>query len=78
MQIIKSFTDIAERKKRELDIDDDHKEIASINDDTFQKILDGSVSNIFKDIMSLNEHKLKENMEDDCTYKKLKYSQAIN
>lgn len=77
MQIIKSFTDIAERKKRELDRGEDHLEIYSVNDDTFQRIIDGSVSNIFKDIIALNQHKLKENLDDEAAYKKLKYSQAV-
>ena len=36
MQIMKSFTDIAERKMRELDQQEDYKEVNNINDDTFQ------------------------------------------
>ena len=42
-----------------------------INDDKFQKIIDSSVGNIFKNIMALNAHHVKTDCQD--TYKKIKY-----
>ena len=73
MQIVKSFTDIAERKKRELDQGEDLQQINAINDETFQKIIDGSITNLFKDIIAMNQSKLCVE-EDKEVIKKLHFS----
>lgn len=59
MQIARSFSEIAERKMKELDDNRDCLQINLINDDKFQKIIDSSVGNIFKNIMALNATTIK-------------------
>ena len=56
---------------KELDDDRDCLQINLINDDKFQKIIDSSFGNIFKNIMALNAHQVKNDCAD--TYKKIKY-----
>lgn len=75
MQIARSFSEIAERKQKELDDDRDCQQINMINDDKFQKIIDSSVGNIFKNIMALNANSVKNDCQD--TYKKIKYQEAV-
>lgn len=75
MQIARSFSEIAERKMKELDDNRDCMQINLINDDKFQKIIDSSFGNIFKNIMALNVNQVKNDCVD--TYKKLKYQEAV-
>ena len=76
MQIARSFSEIAERKMKELHDNRDCLQINLINDDKFQKIIDSSVGNIFKNIMALNAMTIKGDCKD--TYKKIKYQEAVS
>lgn len=66
MQIMKSFTDIAERKMRELDQKRDYLEVNNIDEENFNHLVEGSVGSIFKDLISLHQQELKqdENAKD--------------
>lgn len=63
---MKSFTDIAERKMRELDQKRDYLEVNNIDEENFNHLVEGSVGSIFKDLISLHQQELKqdENAKD--------------